>query len=91
VQQFIPNDFNFGDSAYSNKSCQSIVAKGMFSLREVNQMEREMCNYLEWELTVDEPILVNFESKVTVDFASTQDHYSSYLLLMVSKGTVVNL
>ena len=27
-------------------------------------MEREMCNYLDWELTVDDPILTNFEQAV---------------------------
>ncbi|KAG1802201.1 uncharacterized protein HD556DRAFT_1217878, partial [Suillus plorans] len=27
----------------------SIVTQGMFQLREINQMEREMCQYLEWE------------------------------------------
>jgi hypothetical protein len=36
----------------------------MFSLREINQMEREMCSYLEWELIVDNPILSNFETMV---------------------------
>ncbi|KAJ7835659.1 hypothetical protein B0H14DRAFT_3141962 [Mycena olivaceomarginata] len=30
------------------------------TLREINQMEREMCNYLDWELTVNNPILGNF-------------------------------
>ncbi|KAF5393360.1 hypothetical protein D9757_000520 [Collybiopsis confluens] len=48
------------DDTYSNKSW-SIVAQGMFTLREINQMEREMCNYLDWELTVDNPILSNFQ------------------------------
>ncbi|KIO13908.1 hypothetical protein M404DRAFT_449953 [Pisolithus tinctorius Marx 270] len=40
------------DDTYSNKSW-GIVAQGMFQLREINQMEREMCQYLEWELNVD--------------------------------------
>ncbi|KAL0960448.1 hypothetical protein HGRIS_005491 [Hohenbuehelia grisea] len=43
------------DDTYSNKSW-SIVAQGMFSLREINQMEREMCVYLGWELAFDEKI-----------------------------------
>ncbi|KAJ7793036.1 hypothetical protein B0H14DRAFT_2393895, partial [Mycena olivaceomarginata] len=43
------------DDTYSNK-LWSIVVQGMFTLREINQMEREMCNYLDWELTVDNPI-----------------------------------
>lgn len=34
------------DDTYSNKSW-SIVGQGMFALREINQMEREMCSYLE--------------------------------------------
>jgi hypothetical protein len=72
------------DDTYSNKSW-SIVAQGMFSLREINQMEREMCSYLEWELTVDDPILSNFEAKVTRDFTSPHGPYPSYPLSMVSK------
>jgi hypothetical protein len=34
------------DNTYSNKSW-SIIAQGMFQLWEINQMEREMCQYLE--------------------------------------------
>jgi hypothetical protein len=37
------------DDTYSNQSW-AIVAQKMFSLKEVNQMEREMCGYLEWNL-----------------------------------------
>ena len=48
------------DDTYSNKSW-SIVAQGMFQLREINQMEREMCQYLEWELNVDPATLKEFE------------------------------
>lgn len=72
------------DDTYSNKSW-TIVAQGMFTLREINQMEREMCNYLEWELTVDNPILANFEAAVKQDFASPQGPYPTYSLQMVSK------
>ncbi|KAJ8595577.1 hypothetical protein M405DRAFT_329185 [Rhizopogon salebrosus TDB-379] len=35
------------DDAYSNKYIGSIVARGMFQLREINQMERVMYRYLE--------------------------------------------
>ena len=31
----------------------SIIGKGMFALREVNQMEQEMCSYLEWQLDIE--------------------------------------
>jgi hypothetical protein len=72
------------DDTYSNKSW-SIVAQGMFSLREINQMEREMCSYLEWELTVDNPILSNFEKVVLRDFGPPHGPYPSYPLSMVSK------
>ncbi|ESK97315.1 alternative cyclin pcl12 [Moniliophthora roreri MCA 2997] len=72
------------DDTYSNKSW-TIVAQGMFTLREINQMEREMCNYLDWELTVDNPILENFENAVRQDFSAPQGPYPTYSLQMVSK------
>jgi hypothetical protein len=71
------------DDIYSNKSW-SVVAQGMFSLREINQMEREMCSYLEWELTVNNPILGDFEAMVKQDFQSNGP-YPTYSLQMVSK------
>ncbi|KAI6094561.1 hypothetical protein EDD16DRAFT_1503036, partial [Pisolithus croceorrhizus] len=40
------------DDMFSNK-LWSIVAQGMFQLWEINQMERDMCQYLEWELNVE--------------------------------------
>ena len=55
------------DDTYSNKSW-SIVGQGMFALREINQMEREMCSYLEWQLNVDPAELKEFETKVRRDF-----------------------
>jgi hypothetical protein len=72
------------DDTYSNKSW-CIVAQGMFTLREVNQMEREMCNYLDWELTVDDPILTNFELAVKADFRETRATYPNYPTTFVSK------
>ncbi|KAJ7928709.1 hypothetical protein B0H13DRAFT_1597303 [Mycena leptocephala] len=73
------------DDVYSNKSW-SIVAQGMFTLREINQMEREMCNYLDWELTVDNSILSNFEAMVQRDFPrDSKGPYPTYSLHMVSK------
>ncbi|KAJ7184270.1 hypothetical protein C8R46DRAFT_455905 [Mycena filopes] len=73
------------DDTYSNKSW-SIVAQGMFTLREINQMEREMCSHLDWELTVDNPILSNFEAMVQRDFPpGSKGPYPTYSLHMVSK------
>src|SRR4051812_48523189 len=37
------------DESYSNKSW-CVVAQHMFSLQDMNQMEREMCGYLNWDL-----------------------------------------
>jgi hypothetical protein len=60
------------DDTYSNKSW-SIVSQGMFSLREIDQMEREMCSYLEWELTVANRILGDFEAMVKQNFSYCMD------------------
>ncbi|THH03169.1 hypothetical protein EW146_g10495, partial [Bondarzewia mesenterica] len=56
------------DDTYSNKTW-SIVGQGMFALREINQMEREMCSYLERQLNVEPQVLRDFEAKVRRDFA----------------------
>lgn len=55
------------DDTYSNKSW-CIAAQAMFTLREINQMEREMCQNLEWMLNVDPATLSNFEMTLKNDF-----------------------
>jgi len=55
------------DDTYSNKSW-CVVGQGMFSLREINQMEREMCSYLEWVLNVKPEELADFEAEVKRDY-----------------------
>ena len=55
------------DTTYNNKAW-FIVAQGTFNHREINQMEREMCLYLNWDLTVDNTILTNFTAMVVRDF-----------------------
>ncbi|KAJ3972998.1 hypothetical protein EV361DRAFT_867271 [Lentinula raphanica] len=72
------------DDTYSNKSW-SVVAQGMFTVREVNQMEREMCGYLDWELTVEGEILTPFQARVAQDFAPLHGPYPTYSLQDVSK------
>ena len=72
------------DDTYSNKSW-SVVAQGMFNLREINQMEREMCNYLEWELTAANPMLSTFETAVRRDFREQKPVYPTYPTSFVSK------
>jgi hypothetical protein len=54
------------DDTYSNQSW-SIVAQKMFALKEINQMEREMCGYLEWNLNVQGEEVVNFEAKIRAE------------------------
>ncbi|KAG8932619.1 hypothetical protein FRC03_000751 [Tulasnella sp. 419] len=55
------------DDTYSNKSW-CVVGQGMFSLREINQMEREMCSYLEWVLNVKPEELATFEAEVRANY-----------------------
>jgi hypothetical protein len=50
------------DDTYSNQSW-GIVAQKMFALKEINQMEREMCGYLEWNLNVAGEEVMDFEAK----------------------------
>jgi hypothetical protein len=40
------------DDTYSNKS-RAVISRDLFALCEANQMEREMCAYLEWQLQAD--------------------------------------
>lgn len=47
------------DDTYSNKSW-CVSAQGLFSLSEINSMEREMCTLLDWELNVDNTVLDDF-------------------------------
>ena len=56
------------DDAYSNKSW-CIVGQGTFAFQEINQMEREMCSYLEWQLSIDPSTLHDFQACVQHDFA----------------------
>ena len=65
------------DDTYSNKSW-SVVAQKMFNLQEINQMEKEMCNYLEWELTAANPMLSSFETAVKRDFRKQKPTYPAY-------------
>jgi hypothetical protein len=57
------------DDTYSNKSW-AVVGQGMFQLKEINQMEREMCGYLEWQLNVDYVQLEEFTEDVQTRFGN---------------------
>jgi hypothetical protein len=73
------------DDTYSNKSW-SVVAQGMFNLRKIDPMEREMCNYLEWELTAANPMLSNFEMAINKDFRKQKPSYPTYPTSSVSQA-----
>ncbi|KAG2159184.1 uncharacterized protein EDB93DRAFT_1062745, partial [Suillus bovinus] len=72
------------DNTYSNKSW-SIVAQGMFQLQEINQMEREMCEYLKWELNADLVTLREFKDMVKKDFVGQGPYLTYYILPSSSK------
>jgi Cyclin, N-terminal domain len=55
------------DDTYTNK-LWCIVSRGMFTLPEINQMEREMCSYLDWQFNVDPTTLHDFQARVQLDF-----------------------
>lgn len=54
------------DDTYSNQSW-CIVGQKMFLLKEINQMEREMCGYLEWNLNVSGEEVADFEARVRAE------------------------
>ncbi|EJT96746.1 hypothetical protein DACRYDRAFT_25558 [Dacryopinax primogenitus] len=60
------------DDTYSNKSW-AIVGQHMFSLKEINQMEREMCGYLEWILNIDPAELKAFTDAVKEQYGPHSD------------------
>ncbi|KAJ7706567.1 hypothetical protein B0H14DRAFT_3026247, partial [Mycena olivaceomarginata] len=55
-------------------------------IRGIRTTYRGICNYLDWELTVDNPILSSFEAMVQRDFPpGSKGPYPTYSLHMVSK------
>jgi hypothetical protein len=52
---------DYYDNTYANK-LWCIVDQGMFALREINQMEWDMCSYLEWQLNVNPTTLHDFQA-----------------------------
>jgi hypothetical protein len=43
----------------------------MFQLRDINQMEHEMCGYLEWHLNIDYVELEQFTEQTQLEFGSS--------------------
>ncbi|KAJ7859601.1 hypothetical protein B0H14DRAFT_3446495 [Mycena olivaceomarginata] len=62
----------------------------MFTLREINQMEREMCNYLDWELTVDNPIFgQQHQATPTKPISSAISYYQILVAFPASQDRVL--
>ncbi|QRV72349.1 Cyclin, N-terminal domain [Ceratobasidium sp. AG-Ba] len=57
------------DSTYSNRSW-CVIGQGIFTLQEINQMEREMCGYLEWVLNFKPEDLRDFKAMVRKEYGS---------------------
>lgn len=55
------------DDTYSNKSWQ-VVGQGLFELREVNQMERELFAFLGWNVVVRDEELAAWVEDVVGDY-----------------------
>ncbi|KAH7098699.1 hypothetical protein BKA62DRAFT_641908 [Auriculariales sp. MPI-PUGE-AT-0066] len=55
------------EDTYSNRSW-CVVGQGIFSLKEINQMEREMCSYLDWRLNFEISQMTQFEIDVRRTF-----------------------
>ncbi|KAF5332303.1 hypothetical protein D9611_008068 [Ephemerocybe angulata] len=72
------------DATYSNKSWRTVVG-GFFSLRELNQMEREMCKFLDWDLLLEKSDLAAFEQLVIAGYSQESRHYPIIPLSMISK------
>jgi hypothetical protein len=61
------------EDTYSNKSW-CIVGQNLYTLKEVNQMEREMCSYLEWILHVGAAELETFTECVRKEWSGLPSH-----------------
>lgn len=63
------------DDNYSNESWCNATGR-LFKLRELNQMEREMCRYLEWQLNVDAKALEDFKQDICTAFSGLSPYPS---------------
>ncbi|SCV68326.1 BQ2448_447 [Microbotryum intermedium] len=67
------------DDTYSNKSWQ-VVGQGLFSLREVNQMERELFAFLGWNVVVRDEELAAWVTEVVEPYKVERDAASAPVL-----------
>ncbi|GAA5862473.1 hypothetical protein JCM1840_004194 [Sporobolomyces johnsonii] len=60
------------DDTYSNKSWQ-VVGQGLFELKEVNQMERELFAFLGWNVVVRDEELAAWVEEVVVPYEAQRE------------------
>lgn len=72
------------DTTFANRAWVTI-SQNQFSHRLINQMEREMCRYMDYKLTIFEDVLYKFEKAVKRDFSEDRESYSSYSSEIFSK------
>ena len=72
------------DERITNREWSS-VSGGAFGFWELNQMERDMCRLLVWDVIVDEQTLLSFRFAVSWDFSTLYGPYPTYSASMVSK------
>ncbi|KIK02616.1 hypothetical protein K443DRAFT_677462 [Laccaria amethystina LaAM-08-1] len=65
------------DATFANRAWVTI-AQNQFSHRLINQMEREMCRYMDYKLTIFGEVLREFEEAVKRNFSEDRESYSSY-------------
>ena len=63
----------------------------MFNLQEINQMEKEMCNYLEWELTAANQMLSRCISQHVINLSSGNTGPSLVLVVHGKKYTIITI
>lgn len=73
------NDTTFANTAWVT------ISQNQFSHRLINQMEREMCRYMDYKLTIFWRVLYDFEEVVKRDFGEDRESYPSYSPEMFSK------
>lgn len=79
------------DDTYSNKSW-AIVGQGLFSLREINQMERELFGYLGYKVNVSPEDLEMFTYELEQDRDGRRiDHIVRKILELMSRRTSVDM
>ncbi|KAJ7148161.1 hypothetical protein C8R43DRAFT_889196, partial [Mycena crocata] len=71
------------ETTYSNRFWK-LATQNVFSLRELNQMERALCYHLDWDFVVTSDILDDFRQAILCDFSRDSATYPRYSYHRVS-------